>query len=133
MKKKKKKIVSFQTKPRNVLLAIILFVISLGVLSKLTDYTRRISKINYSTFLSKVEQDQVRSVEVMGNEVAGIFKDGKRFETFVADNPKNWDLLREHHVEFDVRPHTGTSGSLWFLLLLVSLFMTPLATDFTSA
>ena len=127
MKKKKKKTISFQGKPRNVLLGIILFVVSLGVLSKLTDYTRHVSKMSYSEFLQKVEQDQIRSVEVMGNEVVGLLKDGKRFETYVADNPKNWDLLREHKVDFNVRPHSGASGNMWFLLLLVSLFMTPLA------
>jgi len=112
--------------PKNIILAVIFFVLSLALLTKLTDYTTRITNISYSKFLEKIEQGAIKSVNVSGHEAQGEFKDGSRFETTIADNPKNWDLLRANGVEFAVS-NPSNRISLWHILLLLSFLMTPLA------
>lgn len=112
--------------PKNLIFAVIFFILCLGLLTKLTDYTRKIVSLNYSEFLQKVEKDQVRKVNISGQDVYGELTDGTKFETVIADVPQNWDLLRAHNVEFAVVSPTG-NFSLWHILLLISFLMTPLA------
>lgn len=123
--KKKKRVFSFETKPHTMLVAIIVFVVSLAVMSKLTDYTRQVTRMSYAEFLRKVEQNQVKNVEITGSEVTGISTDNKRFETVIADNPKNYDLMREHGVDFSVRSPAGQSN-IWFLLMILSFLIMPI-------
>ena len=65
------------------------------VLARLTDYTRQTVVIPYSTFLTKVEQNQVKWVQINGQEVHGKFKDGGNFETVVAENSKDLGSAKE--------------------------------------
>ena len=89
----------FTRGPRNLVFLVLFFVICIGLLTKLTDYTRHIKTISHSAFLKAVEKDHVKSIHISGQEVDGIFVDGSRFET-VIDNydPKVRDILREHNV-----------------------------------
>ncbi len=90
----------------------------------MTDYSRQVHTINYSTFLQKVEGDQVSWVRVNGQDVQGALKDGSRFETTIAEIPQNWDILRKHNVNFAVTAASGVLG-MWYLLplFLLLLFM----------
>lgn len=112
--------------PKNLIFAVIFFILCLGLLTKLTDYTRKIVSINYSEFLQKVENGLVKKVSISGQDVYGELQDGTRFETVIADIPQNWDLLRKHNVEFAIASPSG-NFSLWHILLLISFLMTPLA------
>ncbi|HXW85890.1 MAG TPA: ATP-dependent zinc metalloprotease FtsH [Candidatus Bathyarchaeia archaeon] len=81
---------------------IIVTLIGIGcllVLHWLTDASRNVHVIPYTTFLNTVEQGLVKEVRVEGQIVYGRYKDGNKFETVIADNPGNWDLLRRHGVE----------------------------------
>ena len=105
--------------PKNLVFAVIFFVISIALLTKLTDYTRQVKSIAYSTFLKAVEQDTVKSVHKNGQDVYGILNDGTRFETVVEESPSNLELLRQHNVEFSVAPLSG-QFNFWHVLLLFS-------------
>lgn len=111
--------------PKNLIFAVIFFVISIALLTKLTDYTRQVKSIAYSTFLKLVEQGNVKSVHINGQDVYGVLKDETRFETIVAENPGNLELLRQHNVEFSVAP-TSSQFNFWHLLLLFSFLIMPL-------
>lgn len=108
--------------PKNLIIALLVFVGCLAVLHKLTDYSRQVHTISYSAFLNKVEQNQVNWVRVSGQEVQGAFKDGTHFETIVADVSKNWDVLREHNVDFAVAV-ASQSFNLWQILPLLILLI----------
>lgn len=116
----------FARGPKHVIIGVLFFVISLALLTKLTDYTRYIKSISYSTFLDAVEHDRVKTVHIAGQDVYGQFKDGTRFETVVINNPKQLDMLREHHVDFSVAPTKG-QFTIWHLLLFISIILMPLA------
>ena len=115
----------FARGPKNLIFALIFFVISLVLLTKLTDYTRHVKSIAYSTFLKNVEQGNVKTVHINGQDVYGILQDGTRFETVIVENPSNLELLRQHNVEFSVAPTTG-QFTIWHLLLLFSFLLVPL-------
>jgi len=125
MKRKIKKKLPFTGGPKNFIIATIIFIACIALLTKLTDITRHVKSIKYSEFLQKVEAGQIKKVHVSGQDVTGEFKDGSKFETVIAYNPKNWDLLKEQNVEFEVsNPASGIN--FWSLLPLLTLILTVL-------
>lgn len=104
--------------PRNVLLFVAFFVVSLAILTRLAENSLKTSLRSYSEFLTDVEQDKVASVKLAGSQVFGVYKDGKAFEATIANNPKDWDLLREHKVAFSVIEQSS-SFNFWHLLILL--------------
>lgn len=109
----------FAKGPRNVVIIAAVFVISLLVLTKLTDYTREVKEINYSTFLQAVERDQVRSAHIAGQEVSGRFKDGSRYETVVPATSEYIDILRAHEVEFGFDTPSSQVGHWYFFMFML--------------
>jgi len=123
MKRKMKKKLSFKGGPKNILIAILVFLGCVALLSKLNDYSRDVTTINYSAFIKHVERDNVQSVSVSGQNVSGKLKSGKQFETNIPYNPKDWDTLKKHDVEVTVVSQSGQM-SLWYLFPLLSLILT---------
>lgn len=104
--------------PRNVLLLLVFFAVCLGVLTRLTDYSRTTQTMTYAAFIKSVENNQIKSVHIIGNEAYGTFKDGKRFEAVIADNPNNWAILKEHGVDYSVG-QPSAQLSFWHILFLL--------------
>jgi len=76
-------------------------------------------EINYSQFMTSVEKREVTQVTIQGNNLAGVYVDGKPFRTFA---PRDSDLirtLREHGVEIQVKPE---EESPWYMTILISWF-----------
>lgn len=94
--------------------------VALLVLAVLQEYTRDITEIGYSAFISAVEHDQVQKVYITGNEVTGEFTDHTRFETVIADTPQTWDVLRAHNVEVILANSSSAfSPTTMFLLAIL--------------
>ena len=66
--------------------------------------------------MQAVEQGKVASVTVAGQDAEGVFKDGSRFETVIAQTDQNWDMLKKQGVEFSVEIPSGFT--LWHAILL---------------
>lgn len=120
MKKMKRNNIFGQTPKNFFVLFLILLVVASYVLHRLTDYSRHIQTISYSLFLTKVQENEVKSVHVAGQEVQGVLKNGVRFETVVGNNPKDWELLKEHGVEFVVE-NLANRITIWHII--VPLFL----------
>lgn len=106
----------FPKGPKNLFIIILVLFGTLALLTKLTDYTRQIKTVNYSTFLHEVEQDRVREVTISGQDVQGVFKSGLCFETVIPYIPKHWDILKEHNVNIRVE-NIANQFNLWYFLL----------------
>ena len=106
--------------PWNLLALLFVLFGSLLVLLWLTDQSRQVQELNYSTFLTKVEGNQVKRVRVEGQQVSGLLKDGTQFVSVIADTPVNWDILRKHNVELAV---VDPAGMLWLWLWYVLPFL----------
>ncbi len=109
--------------PRNIIIGTLVLLGFLFVLHTLTDRSRNIKTLSYSSFLNMVEQDEVKRVHVAGQDVYGLLKDGTRFETTIANKSKDWEMLRSHGVEFSV-DSPGQTFNFWYLLPLLSLLIT---------
>jgi cell division protease FtsH len=115
---------NIKNNPRILFGSILLFVIGFIMLVQLTEYSRTAHTISYTTFLNYVENGFVKSVRINGQEADGVLRDGKHFETVIADTDKNWDILRQHGVEITVAPLSG-QFTLWHLILLLSFLSVP--------
>lgn len=102
---------------KNIVLGALFLLVCILVLSSLTDYTRNFNTINYSTFLEKVQKDEVKEVQVYGQEVTGIYKNGGRFETVVAQDPHDWEVLKDHGVQITVA-NSSSQFNFWYIALL---------------
>ncbi len=117
-RKNSKKTTPLQKGPKNLIVGVIFFVLCLGFLAQLTNYTQQITKIAYSTFLRKVEANDVKQVHISGSDIIGELKNGERFETTMGDHAQIWDMLRAHGVEFSVSKPNVQVG-FWHILLLL--------------
>jgi len=123
MKRRIKKKLPFKGGPKNFIIATIIVISVFWIITKMTDFTRKVKNIKYSTFLKKIEKGEIKRVYVKGQDVNGEFKDGSKFETVVAYNPKNWDILKENNVEFEIES-PASNINFWTLLPLLSLVLT---------
>lgn len=126
MKKKGKKTNYFSGGPRGLFIAVIVIVGSMLLLKFLTDYTLQVKPISYSSFIKHVEKGEVKAVQVSDSDVQGIFTNGSKFETVIADTPANWDVLKQHNVEVVIASPSG-QVSLWYILPLISFLLTMFA------
>lgn len=128
MNRKKTKHNGFiQGGPKNVLVAIVAFLVLILLVSRLTHITRHIKRIPYSEFITQVERNKVNEIRISGHEVEGTFKDGSVFETAVGNNQADWDLFKKHNLVVSIADTTASSVSVWYLLPLLSLLVASLA------
>ena len=105
---------------KNLLLWLIIAAVILTVVQ--TFYVRPdVQEIDYSEFLSMVNQNQVRNIEVDGLTITGLRYDGQSFETIqpqLTDSALISDLL-DHNVDF--KGNRPSQQSIWIQLLIASL------------
>lgn len=116
----------FARGPKNLFFIVFLFLASILVLTKLTDYTRQVKTMSYSNFVKAVENDQVKKVHISGQDVYGAFKDGSHFEVVIPENSTNFDLLREHSVDVAIASSTNPITP-WYMFFFLMLISAPLA------
>ena len=112
---------------RNALIIVGVLLTAWLLYNSLTTTTKPVD-LRYDEFVTKVENDQVKSVEIdASGQVKGTLVDGTEFETqLVTAVPDNGlvPLLNEHHVEIASSPTAATSllsvilSFLPFLLLI---------------
>jgi cell division protease FtsH len=104
---------------KNLLLWLIIAAVLLTVFNNFS-VSKNLQEVEYSEFLERVTQDQVRQVEVDGLIIRGEMNDGQQFETIqpqVTDKALI-DEMVNHRVEFSgKRPETQ---SIWTQLLVAS-------------
>lgn len=107
---------------KNGLIALLVLFGLFFMLHRLTDMSRNVSTISYSMFLEKVEQGLIKKIHASGQDVEGILKDGSRFETVIGNNPKDWDSLRQHGVEFSV-DSPSNHMTVWYIFPFICLLL----------
>jgi len=117
---------NFKTGPSNLL---ILVVVALGVLfalTKIADVRQMPKAVNYSQFKKQLMQNEIESVSISGNEIAGTYKDNKgKFELSVQDTKTIVDLLEKQNVDISFVPPSA-DFTVWHILALLSFLITPL-------
>jgi cell division protease FtsH len=72
--------------------------------------------ISYSQFLDEVEQGQIHSVIIVGQDIRGEFADRTRFRTYAAMDPDLVKVLRQKKVQISALAPSDT-GPSWFGVL----------------
>jgi len=119
---KRKKQISFKGGPRNFIIIVLAVGGLLILLSWLNEHTRDVQQINYSTFLDKVEANEIDAVRVSGQDVDGKFKNGKQFQSVVPYDARNWDLLKKHNVEINVT-NIARGFDFWMLFPWIAVLL----------
>jgi cell division protease FtsH len=114
MKKKKDPRMFFSGGFRNFIIVLLLLVTSVAVLDQLTRYSLRTREMSYSAFLTQLEQDNVASVVLRGQDAYGKLKDGSVFETVVAYNQYLWEQLHKHTIDISVSS-PSTPLNFWYI------------------
>jgi len=71
--------------------------------------------INFSQFITAVEQGEIASVTIQGNKVSGWYSDGGEFKLFIPEYPDLVGHLREKGVEISAKP--PEDSSFWQILI----------------
>ncbi|QMW22742.1 ATP-dependent zinc metalloprotease FtsH [Sandaracinobacteroides saxicola] len=79
----------------------------------------------YSEFLTKVDEGQVRNVEISGRQIAGKLANDSEFRTYNPGDPELISRLRAKNVTFDAQPEERPSllsqiivGALPFIIMI---------------
>ena len=116
--KKKPSFKNFKASPWGILFFVALFVLSLLLLTHMTDTVRVTTPINYSHFIDDVQAGKVKAVYIAGSEVFGEYTaDNKKFQTIIPTNkPDLYDWLHKYNVEQKIAAPTNSAG-FWYVLL----------------
>jgi len=105
-----------------IVLAVIMFVSVFDGGSKSSSAGTAIA---YSDFLDKVDEGNVRSVEIRGQQIVGTLTNDEAFRTFAPEDPKLVERLQSKGVRFDAKPEEQASilmmilyNTVPFLLIL---------------
>jgi cell division protease FtsH len=90
----------------------------------------RASSIEYSQFLTEVDNGNVRSATLSGAQISGILGNGQTYQTYMPNDPQLIERLHHKGVRFDVKPSSEDVPSLlgvlvnWFpMLLLIAVWV----------
>ncbi len=106
---------------KNLALWLVIFLVMLVLYQAFTkpQQSLRDEGVTYSDFLSKVDQGEVSSVLVQGNEIRGQFLDGRKFQTYTPNDPEMLKILRDKGVKITAKPQ---DDSPWYMTVLISWF-----------
>ncbi|MDA2910022.1 ATP-dependent zinc metalloprotease FtsH [Nitrospiraceae bacterium AH_259_D15_M11_P09] len=74
-------------------------------------------EVIFSDFMAYLEKGEVTKVEIKGNNIKAILKDGTRVRTYAVEYPDLVKILRERHVQIDARP---PDEHPWYITLLAT-------------
>lgn len=108
-------------KSKNMLLGAMIFVGAFLVLSLLTDLAQKTKAFPYlPTFVKALEKGEVKSVQVVGQDLVGELKDGTSFHTTIGNDPELWKDLRSSEVEVSIT-NMATQSSMWYFFIFIVL------------
>lgn len=110
---------------KNLILWLVIAVVLMSVFQSFGPSESNGRKVDYSTFLQEVNQDQVREARINGREINVTKKDSNRYTTYIPVNdPKLLDNLLTKNVKVVGEPPEEPSllASIfisWFPMLLL--------------
>jgi cell division protease FtsH len=112
---------------RNLLLWIVIaaLLVFLFNLFQTTTHQANLKTLDYSQFITEVNDGQVKRAKIQGEQITGELSDGSQYLTTKPDDPQLVPLLESHHIPFSAAPAEDGMPSLvaiivnWFPMLLL--------------
>ena len=117
---------------RNLAIWIIIALLLVALFNLVQNNPRssRANEMNYSQFLNEVENRNVRSVTLAGNQISGSLNNGQTFQTIAPNDPQLVERLYSKGAGITVKPASEDVPSLlgvlvnWFpMLLLIAVWV----------
>ena len=91
---------------KNLAMWAIIVLLTLGLYNMFSNSKNVAQKntISFSEFLQQVEDGRVVQVEIKGNNIQGIFSDGKNFTTYAPNDPNLVEKLSDKGVGITATP-----------------------------
>ena len=82
---------------KNIFVWIIISLILLGLFNVFKNSQRDYSSVTYtySTLLDKAENGEIKSVEIQGNNIKGVYSNGNNFTTYAPNDPNLIEKLSD--------------------------------------
>ncbi len=85
---------------------------------------KQYENVAFSDFVESVNADQVSTVTIQGKNISGVYKDGREFKTYAADDPELVKVMTQHRIKIQAKPDddSGIWQSIfvsWFPMLLL--------------
>ncbi len=101
---------------KNLLLWVFIIFLMIFIFTMLNHHPPKIKKVIFSSLLQDIKSDKVKSVTIESHNIIGVYKDGKKFETYAPSYPGLISLLEKHNVAIDAKPKPA---SPWYLSFLI--------------
>ncbi len=112
---------------KNLALWVIIGLLLVALFNLFQQPSERSSQVGipFSAFLAEVQNGQVREVTIQGNNIAGVYGDGRSFKTYAPNDPNLVERLNKRGVVIKAVPNDDGNPSLfqilisWFPMLLL--------------
>ena len=74
-------------------------------------------QVIFSDFMAKLDRGDFEKVVIQGHHISGVLKDNSRLHTYSTDYPDFIQVLREKHVQIEVKP---SDQSPWYIQFLMT-------------
>merc|ERR1712224_829162 len=81
------------------------------------------NKVIFSEFLTSVDNGEVLKVEIQGNNIKGVYSNGKSFTTYSPNDPNLIEKLSDKGVSISAAPTEEKMPSLFPMLLLIAVWI----------
>jgi len=68
---------------RSIAMYILIFVVIILLVQSMVEKPQQVTSISYSDLVVEIENDNVKSLNFIENEVEGVFKDGSQFSSYI--------------------------------------------------
>ncbi|MDX2479571.1 MAG: ATP-dependent zinc metalloprotease FtsH [Desulfuromusa sp.] len=101
---------------KNLALWLVISLLMIMLFNMMTQKDTEQKKINYTEFLSAVDDGQVSNITFQGNQVSGVLGDGSKFQTYAPMDEQLIPDLKEKGVIIEAKPLDDQG--FWFTLLI---------------
>jgi len=101
---------------KNLALWLVISLLMIMLFNMMTQKDTELKQINYTEFLSAVDDGQITNITFQGSQVTGVFADGSKFKTHAPRDEQLIPELKDKGVIIEAKP--VDDQGFWFTLLI---------------
>ncbi|AJF07195.1 ATP-dependent zinc metalloprotease FtsH [Geoalkalibacter subterraneus] len=101
---------------KNLALWLVISLLMILLFNMMTQKEQELKPVNYTNFLSAVDEGRVQKVTIQGQQIEGLYDDGTAFKTYAPGDVELIPELKEKGVVIEAKP--VEDQGFWFTLLV---------------